>query len=107
MPRNNNDIYQIVNQRLELLLSFEKVNQSLLSIGDWYSAKLYRAIVSEFYLEEWKGIVANKLDSLGSIYEVVTQNMTFSWDRLWDVIQIIGWFLLLVGYFVIFFLERR
>jgi hypothetical protein len=106
-PRQDNSIYKLVNQRLELLLSFEKVSQSLLSIGDWYSAKLYRAIVNEFYLDEWKEIVANKLDSLDSIYDVVTENLTFSWDRLWDVIQIIGWLLLLVGYFVIFFLERR
>ena len=34
-------------------LDFEKINQGLLLIGDWYTAKLYRIIYEEFYLDEW------------------------------------------------------
>ena len=39
----------IVNQRLALLTSFDKLDKSLLLIGDWYSAQLYEAIVKVGY----------------------------------------------------------
>jgi hypothetical protein len=96
---------EIIEQRLSLLLDFEKIDQALLLIGDWYSAQVYRLIVDEFYLDEWKAIVSAKLDNLAAIDEIVRQNLAFSWDRLLDIIEIAGWFFLLVGYFVLFFID--
>jgi hypothetical protein len=98
-------ISEMVNQRLDILLNFEKIDQSLLLIGDWYTAKLYRAIVDEYYIDEWKNTVSKKLESLGSISEIITQSLSFSWERFWDQIQLTGWFILLVGYFVLFYLD--
>jgi hypothetical protein len=104
--RNRNQlIYSIVEKRLSIILSFEKTEQSLLLIGDWYSAKLYQKISDEFYLNSWKTSVKDKLDSLGEIQETVTQNLTLSWAKILDLIQIGGWLVLLIGYFILFFLD--
>lgn len=94
-------------QRLALMLDFEKIDQSLLLIGDWYTAKLYHAIYDEFYLDEWKAAIRAKLESLESITQIVQENFTFSWSRFLELLQIAGWLVLLIGYFVLFFLDIR
>ncbi len=93
---------KVVDSRLQLLLDFEATDQSLLLIGDWYTSQLYRIISIEFYMDEWKRIVRNKLDNLTSITDVVSQRLTFSWSRLLDIVQIVGWLFLLIGYIFIF-----
>ncbi len=98
-------LQQIIEQRLTLLLDFEKIDQSLLLIGDWYSAEVYQLIVDQFYLDDWKALVSAKLDRLAAIDEVVRQNLAFSWDRLLAFIEIAGWLLLLIGYFLLFFVD--
>ncbi len=94
-----------LQQRLELLLNFEKIEQRLLLIGDWYTAQLYRLIVDEFYLDEWKAAVRGKLEQLESITDTVRENFAFSWRQVLDVVELGGWLLLLIGYFVLFILE--
>ncbi len=105
VPRRDELMYQILNKRLEIILSFEKINQELLQIGDWYSAELYRTIVDELYVNVWKETVSTKLESLGSIHEIVSQNLTLTWSRLLDFVQLFGWLILLVGYFVLFYFD--
>jgi len=105
LPRPNQTLQQIVEQRLALLLDFEKTDQSLLLIGDWYSARVYRLIVEQFDLKEWKATVSAKLDSLAAIDGIVRQDLAFSWRRLLDIVQFVGWLVLLVGYFVLFVLD--
>jgi hypothetical protein len=98
---------EAVEQRLALMLDFEKIDQSLLLIGDWYTAKLYLAMYDEFYLDEWKAAIKGKLESLESITQIVQQNFTFSWSRFLELMQIAGWLILLIGYFILFFLDIR
>lgn len=98
-------LQQIIEQRLTLLLDFEKIDQSLLLIGDWYSAEVYQLIVDQFYLDDWKALVSAKLDHLSAIDEVVRQNLAFSWDRLLAFIDLAGWLFLLIGYFLLFFVD--
>ena len=97
----------IVEQRLELVLDFEKIDQSLLLIGDWYSARVYRAIVEVFCMGDWKAAVSLKLDSLATIDKIIQENLAFSWRRVLDMTTVAGWLILLVGYFALFFLELR
>ena len=102
LPSRNSTLQAVVQQRLELLLDFEKTDQSLLLIGDWYSARVYRIIVEQFYLADWKATVSGKLDSLADIDEIVSQRLAFSWRRVLEFVQVAGWLVLLVGYFVLF-----
>lgn len=101
----SNVVREALEQRLELLLDFEKAEQSLLLIGDWYSSQLYRLIVDEFYIDEWKAAVKGKLDQLESITDIIHENFTLSWEHTLDLIQLAGWLLLLVGYFVLFYFD--
>lgn len=107
LPTSNQTLQNIVEQRLSLLLDFEKIDQSLLLIGDWYAARVYRLIVDEFYLDEWKAAVSAKLDSLAAMDAIVRENLSLSWSRIFDALQLIGWMVMLVGYFVLFILDMQ
>ncbi len=98
---------QVVEQRLALMLDFEKINQGLLLIGDWYTAKLYRIIYDEFYLDEWANALKEKLRNLESLIQVIQENFSFSWATFLEMVQIAGWLVLLMGYFVLFYFDVR
>ena len=98
-------IRRIVQHRLELMLDFEHTEQNLLLIGDWYTSQLYHAIQEEFYLKEWKEAVRTKLDNLEDLIQTIKENFTLSWQSLMETIQITGWLILLIGYFILFYLE--
>lgn len=96
---------QVVQHRLELMFEFERIEQALLLIGDWYTTKLYHAIHDEFYLDDWKRAVQAKLDNMESIVSTIQDNFSLSWTRLLDMVEIAGWLILLIGYFILFFFE--
>jgi hypothetical protein len=96
---------EIVNHRLELMLDFEHNEQNLLLIGDWYTAKLYHLISDEFYLNDWRDAIQTKLDTLENIVTTIQENFMISWRGLLENIQLAGWLILLVGYFILYFKE--
>ena len=98
-------IRDIVELRLEVMLDFERIEQNLLLIGDWYTAKLYTAIREEFYLEEWKNAIRTKLDNLESIVQTIKDNLSVSWENLLDRVQLALWILMLFGYLYLYFLD--
>ncbi len=98
-------IRRIVQHRLELMFDFEHTDQNLLLIGDWYTSQLYHAIREEFYLKAWQETVRNKLDNLEDLTEIIQENFALSWQSLMETLQISGWLILLIGYFILFFLE--
>jgi hypothetical protein len=101
----NGKLRDIVNHRLELMLDFEHNEQNLLFIGDWYTAKLYHLISDEFYLNDWKSAIQTKLENLESIVHTIQENFMLSWRGLMENVQLAGWLVLLVGYFILFFKE--
>lgn len=101
----SNVVREALEQRLALLLDFEKTEQLLLLIGDWYSAQLYRIIVDEFYIDDWKNTVKSKIEQLESITDIIHENFSVSWRQTLDIIQLVGWLVLLAGYFILFYLE--
>jgi hypothetical protein len=98
-------IRQIAEHRLEVMINFERAEQSLLLIGDWYTAKLYESIHNEFYLKDWKESVRAKLDNLENIVETIQENFALSFETLMDRLQMLGWVLLLVGYLYLYLLD--
>jgi hypothetical protein len=103
--RSRRILREAIQQRLAITLEFEKIDQNLLLIGDWYTAKLYQIIYDEYYLDEWKSAIQSKLENLQSIDQLVQENFTFSWSSFIETLQALGWLILLIGYFVLFFLE--
>lgn len=98
-------VQQVIQERLALLLDFERIDQKLLMIGDWYTAQLYRTMSDELYLDEWKTNVKQKLETMESIMRAVQDNFSVSWVTLLDIVQVIGWLLLLLGYIYLFYLD--
>ena len=98
-------IRQIAEHRLEVMLDFERAEQNLLLIGDWYTAKLYESIHNELYLKDWKESVRSKLDNLENIVQTVKDNFILSWENLMDRLQLLGWVILLVGYIYLYMLD--
>lgn len=98
-------IREIIQHRLEVMFNFERVEQNLLLIGDWYTAKLYTTIRSEFYLEEWKATIGDKLNKLEDIVETIRENFALSFENLMDRLQMLGWVLLLIGYLYLYALD--
>jgi len=98
-------IRRIVQHRLDLMLDFEHTDQNLLLIGDWYTAKLYETIREELYLDHWKEAVHTKLDNMERIIGTIQENFSLSWSGLMGQIELIGWIILLIGYFVLFFVD--
>jgi hypothetical protein len=100
-PRGPRTLQTVVERRLELLLEFEKTDQSLLLIGDWYSARVYQLIVDNLYLDDWKAAVSAKLESLGAIDATVRDSLALSWRRMLDVVSLVGWTFLMLAYIVL------
>lgn len=96
-------IRQIAEHKLEVMLDFERAEQNLLLIGDWYTAKLYEAIQSELYLKDWKENLRSKLDNLESIVETIKDNFSFSLERIWGRIEMALYMIMLIGYLYLFF----
>jgi len=98
-------IRQITEHRLEVMLGFERAEQNMLLIGDWYTAKLYEVIQNEFYLKDWKESVRSKLDNLEKIVETIKDNFSLSFESLMERLQMLGWVLLLIGYIYLYLLD--
>jgi len=98
-------IRRIVQHRLEVMLDFEHTDQNLLLIGDWYTAKLYEVIRDELYLDNWKEAVRTKLDNMESIIATIQENFSLTWSGLMGQVELVGWIILLIGYFVLFFFD--
>jgi len=98
-------IRQIAEHKLEVMLDFERTEQSLLLIGDWYTAKLYESIHEEFYLNDWKESVKTKLDNLENIVQTIQENFTLSFESLMERLQMLGWVVLLIGYLYLYALD--
>jgi len=88
-----------------VMLDFERAEQSLLLIGDWYTAKLYETIQREFYLNDWKQTVSGKLDNLANIVQTIKDNLAVSWENILDRIQLALWIVMLLGYLYLYFLD--
>ena len=98
-------IRQIAEHKLEVMLDFERAEQNLLLIGDWYTAKLYEAIQREFYLKDWKENLKNKLDNLESIVETIKDNFSLSLESVWARVEMLAWALMLLGYLYLTFVD--
>lgn len=91
-------IRQIAEHKLEMMLSFERAEQNMLLIGDWYTADLYEAIHDQFYLKDWKENVKSKLDSLENIVQTIKDNFSLSLESIWPRIEMFAWMIMVVAY---------
>ena len=98
-------IRQLAEHKLEVMIDFERAEQNLLLIGDWYSAKLYQAIQDELYLKDWKDNLRSKMENLESIVGTIRDNFSFSLERFWGRFEMAIYIIMLFGYLYLFFAD--
>src|SRR5262245_60959058 len=68
-------IQELGELRIESALLAERLGNSLKLIGDLYLARLYSAGADRFYLRQWQKIISDKLDTIDSFYELITDRI--------------------------------
>ncbi len=96
---------ELMALRLQSIIDFEDVERNIKLIGDWYAAKLYELIGKKFHLENWTQSIREKLDSLEDIYTTTAENFSVTAETRAERIQIILWFVLMLGWFTLLFFE--
>ncbi len=96
---------EIIQIRTESIQKFAATERHINLIGDWYSARLFGLIAKKLHLEAWKTNINKTLDALEDIYSMIAENFSISLSTTVDFIMTFAWFVLLVGYFLLFFLE--
>ncbi|MBU6414754.1 hypothetical protein KGQ34_00720 [Patescibacteria group bacterium] len=91
--------------RSRSLSEFQSIEREIKLIGDWYSARLYDLVAKKFKLDEWRRAVKDKLDTLEDAYAIVSENFTISWEHKARLIEMFGWYVLLVGWLILLALD--
>lgn len=95
----------VIAIRTRSIAEFGAIEREIKLIGDWYSARLYDFATKKFKLDIWKNTVKDKLESLEDIYSIVAENFSITRSEFLELIQILLFFVLQAGWFVLIILE--
>jgi hypothetical protein len=96
---------ELIKVRSYAVTRFDSIERDIKLIGDWYSARLYDLVTKKFYLNEWRNRLREKMDSLEDIYTIASENLGMSRLQSLELIQIGGFFILQIGWFILIILE--
>ena len=96
---------EIIQIRTESIQEFAATERNINLIGDWYSARLFDLMTKKLHVEKWKTNINKSLDALEDIYSMIAENFSMSFSTTLEFIITFAWCILLVGYFLLFFLE--
>lgn len=100
-----NAFREVINLRAKSISEFDTLERDIKLIGEWYSARLYDLVAKKFKIEEWRRAIKEKLDSLEDIYTIVVEKFSVSKLHSLEMVQIILFFVLQVGWFALIILE--
>jgi hypothetical protein len=96
---------QVMLVRSASIADFQAIEREIKLIGDWYWARLYELVARKFKLEEWRRVLKEKLEAIEDVYGIASENFTVSWERRGHIIEMIGWYVLLIGWGVLLGLD--
>ncbi len=99
------DLRQIIKIIMSSIAEVQLLERDIKLIGDWYSARLYDLATHKFKVNEWRATIKEKLDLLEDVYGIVKENFSISEKDRAEWIQIIAWFFLQIGWFVLIIIE--
>ena len=99
------DLVKLVQNRLQSITDLQRLERDVKLIGDWYSARFYDLVAGKFKIEDWRRTIRTKLEALEGIYSIVEGNFTISAKHRAEWAQIILFFILQVGWFLLIILE--
>ncbi|MEK7548003.1 MAG: hypothetical protein AAB540_03855, partial [Patescibacteria group bacterium] len=89
----------------ESISQFETLERDIKLIGEWYMGRVYELASKKFRLNDWRQAVKDKLESLEDIYTIAAENLGMSRIQALEYIQIMAFFVLQIGWFIIIILE--
>ena len=69
-------IEELAELRIDYSLLSERIDNSLKLIGDLYLARVHSAATRRLYLQEWEAAIAQKLDIIGNLYQLLTDRLS-------------------------------
>ena len=103
------DMAQRMKETMEIRMvsisELQRLERDIKLIGDWYSARFYELATAKFKIDEWRRTIRSKLESLEDTYSLVVENFTVSTKRRVEWVQIIAFFILQIGWFVLLVIE--
>jgi hypothetical protein len=91
--------------RMGSISELQRLERDIKLIGDWYSARFYELVAAKFKIEEWRKTIRSKLESLEDAYSLVIGNFTVSVKHKAEWAQIIAFFILQAGWFILLIIE--
>ena len=99
------DLREIIAIRTSAISALQRLERNVKLIGDWYSARLFGLASAKFRLESWRASIRTKLESVEDLYSMVAENFSVSTQHRVEWYQIIAFFVLQVGWFLLIILE--
>jgi hypothetical protein len=67
----------------EIRIDLVRLNDELMNItkffGDWHLARVYQLLSDRLSLNDWRGVIADKLKTLGNLYDLLQQDRMNFW----------------------------
>jgi hypothetical protein len=96
---------EIAEIRLDAIRELGRIDGDIKLYGNWYLARLYDLTSKVFHVEDWRRIVTSNVEQLEQLYQMAAENFTARRTERLELIQLVGWTVLLAGYFLLFFFE--
>lgn len=98
-------LMETIAHRTQSISDLQRLEREIKLIGDWYSARFYETATGRFKIADWRRSIQSKLESLEDIYAVVAEYFSLSRRHRAEWLQIIFFFILQLGWFVLILLE--
>lgn len=98
---------ELMRLRTRSVAEFEHAERDIQLIGDWYAGRLYALVSKKLHLDRWRESIRQVLESLEDMSSVAADHFSITTERRAEQIQQVLWYLQLVGWFALLFLEWR
>ncbi|WP_218082119.1 hypothetical protein [Anthocerotibacter panamensis] len=82
-------IEELAELRIEYSLLSERIDNALKLIGDIYLARVHTAVTERFYLREWEAAIAQKLDIIANLYQLLTDRVSAAQGQTLELVIIL------------------
>lgn len=97
----------LMHLRSTAIKDFEHTERDIQLIGDWYAAKLYAMAKRKFSLDRWRAAIREELSTLQEMTTMAADYFSVTNERRAEQVQQVLWYIQLIGWFVLLFLEWR
>lgn len=101
----NTAFEEVIHLRAQSIAEFDAIDRDIKMIGDWYYARLYDLAGRKFKFAEWRRTIREKLESLEDVYGIISENFSVSKLHYLEMVQIVLFFILQIGWFALIGLE--